>query len=163
MTKSVVVLAVPHQVQGPGFQSYISNSSYSSSVSDLIKRGQIDFIFEEAGGRAPSIAKDLAESLLGPGHYLDVDPSPNEREKYGIVKRAAPKPLSINCESAIVKEQDEREQEWKRRIETNSFKKGLLICGLCHNLSIAFRLLSAGIMVERTYSYIPRDAFRAED
>jgi hypothetical protein len=158
IVKSVVVLSVPHQLQGPGFQGYLESQSYSRLVTDLINRGKIDFVFEEAGGRAPSTAKDLAESLLGPGHYLDVDPAPAERGKCGIVKRTSPKPLVIeNCENAHIDEQKEREEEWTKRIETSSFRNGLLICESCHNLSIAFRLSSVGINVARAYSYLPSE------
>jgi hypothetical protein len=83
MRKSASVLGVPHQLQGPKFAGYVHNPTYSRFIEDLIKR-EVGFVFEEASGRGPSIAEDLAKSLLGSGHYLDVDPSRDERPKYGI-------------------------------------------------------------------------------
>ena len=73
MSKTVVVLAVPHQLQGPNFMGYVSDPTYSQLVSDFIKGERLDFVFEEARDRGPSTAEDLAKAILGPGHYLNVD------------------------------------------------------------------------------------------
>ena len=51
--------------------------------------------------------------------------------------------------------QEERETAWVRRIREIDFKEGLLICGYCHNLSIAFRLRSLGIHILGVQSYFP--------
>jgi len=165
MSKSVVVLAVPHPLQGPGFTGYIDDPAYSRLIEGLIKRA--DFVFEEAGGRKPSTAETLAESLLGTGHYLDIDPPPGERHKYGIAKEtggwypfdpfqsAAPDIPADGCEWSIVEEHRKREELWLKRVQAQPFSKGLAICGLAHGLSFAFRLSSAGISVDETQSYIP--------
>jgi len=42
-----------------------------------------------------------------------------------------------------------------QRITARAFDKALVICGLLHGLSLAFRLGSAGIAVEKSYTYIP--------
>ena len=51
--RSIVVLAVPHPLQGPGFYGYIDDPSYSIMVKNWIEDG-IDFVFEEAGGQGTS-------------------------------------------------------------------------------------------------------------
>ncbi|HEV2341505.1 MAG TPA: hypothetical protein VGS15_06895 [Candidatus Acidoferrales bacterium] len=159
MSQSIVVLAVPHQLQGPGFLGYVDDPSYARLVEDLIADG-VDFVFEEAAGRGPSTAKNLAILLLGPGRYLDVDPPPHERHKYGIGNTGGgdwinPGVSSDYYESAIVEENGKREKLWTQRVQDQTFKSGLAICGICHGLSFAFRLVSAGIDVEKSYSYTP--------
>jgi hypothetical protein len=154
MTKSIVVLAVLHQFQGSGFQDYIRNPVYELTVRELIERGKIDFVFEEGAGREPSIAKHLVEQIRGSGHYMDISPKLSEEEKRSAMQKPAPKPLTLGCESAIVEEQRGREAGWLQRVENQPFENGLLICGACHNLSIAFRLVSAGIRVDRTYALL---------
>src|ERR1700732_1567203 len=83
--KSVVVLAIPHQLQNPRLYGHISDSSYSNLITVFINGG-VDFVFEEAGGLGPTTAQSIAEALLGVDHYMDVDPFPNERAKYGIAE-----------------------------------------------------------------------------
>ena len=83
MTKSVVVLGVTHELQGPRFIGYVDDPSYPLLLK-LSMRG-VDFVFEEASGLGPSIAENLANSILGPGHYVDVDPSASQRGIYRIV------------------------------------------------------------------------------
>jgi hypothetical protein len=165
MSKSVVVLAVPHQLQGKRFGGYIDVPSYSRLVKGLI-RNRVDFVFEEAGGLRPSIAEDLAQAELGPGHYMDVDPPPSERPKLGIeavtggfspndpFETPEPGVPADGCDWSIVEEQVKREKVWRERIEAQPFTKGLMVCGLAHSLSFAFGLLSAGMSVEN-YNYAP--------
>jgi hypothetical protein len=122
MTKSALVLGVPHQLQGPNFMGYVDDPSYGVLLEDLIHDG-VDFVFEEATGRGPSTAEKLTQSILGPGHYLDVDPALNERAKYGIAKvTGGGGPIdpchSIDVhESALVEEQGKREKLWIERIQ----------------------------------------------
>src|SRR5580704_5534156 len=116
MAKSILVLSVPHEVQGQGFRDYLPDQSYSQLIADVIKHGGVDFVFEEARGIEPSIAKNLSVSFLGPGHYLDVDVPLNEREKSDDVKRIAPEPLfPRRWGYALVQEQEQREQDWIKR------------------------------------------------
>jgi hypothetical protein len=165
MNKSVLVLAVPHPLQGPGFAGYVKDPAYSLLIEGLIKGA--DFVFEEAGGRGPSTAENLAESILTPGHYLDVDPPPSERHKYGIEKQTggwepidrfqqtAPGIPPDGHEWSIIAEQEKREKLWLDKLVAQPFEKGLMICGVAHTLSFAFRLSSAGIGIYYAYSYIP--------
>ena len=163
MGKWVIVLAVPHRLQGPAFQGYINDPSYSHLLTDLIETG-CDFVFEEASGLGPSTAENLAKSLLGPHHYLDVDPPVSERYKYDIGQTGGgywiePGISEDFYESAVVEENGKREKLWLQRLEAQNFSKGLMICGLCHGLSFAFRLSSVGISVEKSHTYIPYHKF----
>jgi hypothetical protein len=83
MDRSVFVLAVPHQLQGSGFVGYINDPSYERLVSNYLLDG-CDFVFEEASGRQASTARDLTVKRLGSERYLDFDPPPTDRPKYGI-------------------------------------------------------------------------------
>jgi hypothetical protein len=74
MARSMVVFGTSHALQGaqnyPGVS--VNAASYSKLIEQLISRQTIDFIFEEASGKGPTIVSKLA------GHipYLDVDASP---------------------------------------------------------------------------------------
>ena len=163
MSKSVVVLAVPHQLQGPKSVGYVPDSAYSLLVEDRIRKG-VNFVFEEAAGLRPTTAENLATLVLGPGHYLDIDPPREERPKYGIAESPGGTCLlgdpipgfpPDSYDWTIVEEQGRREKLWLQRMQDQPFEKGLVICGLGHNLSFAFRVLAAGIGVTTAYSYIP--------
>ena len=170
MSKSVVVLSVPHELQGPQFPRHVNDPASSHLVEGLIKggisvegfaTGRIDFVFEEAAGRRPSIAEDLAKSLLGPGHYLDVDPPPHERRKHGIKLETGgywfDPSLGAHYRWEEVDEHRKREQLWLQAVQAQAFETGLAICGLGHGLSFPFRLLSAGVRVLLTFNHIPYD------
>jgi hypothetical protein len=163
MGKSAVVLAVPHQIQGPGFQSYIKDPSYKLLVKNLMQSNGIDFVFEEAAGRGPSIAEKLANSFGRPVGYLDMDPAPDDRPKYGIARQVGGGGPIDPCnspdvyESSKVDEQRKREELWLERMLLTAFAKGLVIVGSAHGLSVAFRLSSAGVSVIDNYQYMPYD------
>jgi hypothetical protein len=164
--KSVAVLGVPHQIQGVGFPNYIHDQPYSRLVADFA--AEVDFVFEEAAGCGPSIAEDVAASVLGLGHYLNVDPPRSERPKNGLAMdtggvEAIDTDQIVNglvpdiYRWEIVDEHRKREQFWVQRIVAQSFNKGLLICGSAHGLSVAFRLQDAGISVPTLYDRTPYD------
>lgn len=159
MNKTMLVLAVPHQLQGPNFQGYLEDPSYACLVESSLHTG-VNFVFEEVAGRGPSIAEGLAKSLLGAGRYVDIDPSRNERQKYGISEGTGEGyPIDpFNSSDAYyclsLADQRKREELWLQRIQAQHFEKGLVICGLAHCLSISFRLQSDGFSVE-TYNYMP--------
>lgn len=164
MSKAALILGVPHQLQGPSFRGYIDDPSYGILLQDLIQHG-VDFVFEEATGRRPSTAEKLTESVLGAGHHLDVDPPVNERAKYGIAKITGgggpidpSRPIDV-YESALVEEQRKREELWLQRIQTQPFSKALIVVGLAHALSIAFRLVSAGVGIPEVRHYVPYHKF----
>ena len=119
MTKSIVVFAVPHPLQGLGFVGYIDDSHYVSLIEDLISR-RVDFVFEEAGGRKPSIAESITNDSLGAGHYMDVDPAPHERSKFGIpVTVPGARPNLLGCEYANIEQHRKREALWTQRVRPN--------------------------------------------
>jgi hypothetical protein len=165
VSKSIIILAVPHQLQGPNFNGYIDDPSYSLLVKDKIHG--VDFVFEEVSGRGPSTAENLANSKLGPDHYLNIDPTPGERSQCGIKAVAAggypidpwqsvgPGVPHDVVECGDVEQCEKRERIWLERVQDKTFSKGLVICGLAHGLSFAFRLVAAGISVEKTDNYIP--------
>lgn len=62
-----------------------------------------------------------------------------------------------NEEWSDVVGQEARENFWLRSVLNTSFERGLVIVGLAHTLSFAFRLVSSGINVGTTYTYNPYD------
>src|SRR5665213_1521561 len=149
MSKLVIVLGTLHQLQGPTFTGYTNDPSYSMLVQNLIDSEKIDFVFEEASGRVPSIAGKLAEPL-GSHRYLDIDPPRSERFKYDIAEDTEHcGPIDVfespetYCE-LVVDEHRKREELWLERLRKKEFERGLVICGIGHGLSFAFRLQSAG-------------------
>jgi hypothetical protein len=160
MSKSVLVLGIPHQLQGPGFLGYVEDRSYALLVENLMQ-DDVDFVFEEAAGRGPSIAELLVDAFPRAVKYVDIDPPPDKRPMYGIAMKVGGGGPIDPCnspdmyESSKVDEQSKREELWLHCILCKPFKKGLAIVGLAHSLSFAIRLLSAGVSVDETYSYIP--------
>jgi hypothetical protein len=162
MTKSMLVLAVPHLIQNPRSYGHINDPSYQPLLEDLISKG-VNFVFEEAAGLGPTIAQDVTDGLLGKGCYMDVDPSEDERPQFGIAATAGGQRLFEaefgsppgKYEFAIVEEQRKREELWAKLVAAQPFGSGLAVCGLCHGLSFAFRLESAGITVAESLCYIP--------
>jgi hypothetical protein len=150
MSNSAVVLAVPHQLQGSRFHGYVKDPSYSLLVDNLMR--DADFVFEEAAGRGPSIAEQAAKSFDTPLQYLDFDPPRDERPKYGIamdVGQGAPIDPANSpdvYEYSSVDEQSKREELWLHCVLSKPFEKALVIVGLAHSLSFAFRLASAGVL-----------------
>ena len=159
MDKSVLVLGVPHQLQGPHFENHVDDPSYRVLAESLIRN--VDFVFEEAAGQGPSIAENLVNSIRGLDHYLDVDPSGDDRPKYGIGTIAQqnayidPKNSEDMYSRLLIDEQTKREELWQSKINNQEFRKALMICGIGHGLSFAFRLIDAGFIDVECYSYIP--------
>jgi hypothetical protein len=163
MSRSVVLLATLHQFQGPKFRDYVEDKSYRNLIEQIVSTKRIDFMFEEAAGRRPSIAEECANSLLQPGQYMDVDPAQNERRQYGIpdemltggwIDRDKRSKSEDMYGRRTVNVHDEREKYWLKRILATRFERGLVICGISHSLSFAFRLQIAEFKVE-LWDYIP--------
>lgn len=141
--RSVLLLATLHEVQGlPEFPGSVEDPSYADGIESCIRSGRIDFVFEEAAGLGPSTAEQRANSLLGPGHYLDVD---SERDKPNPLNGR--KPICGFTSVNVIKCM-KREDVWLQRLNAQEFKKGLVICGVGHSLSFAFRLQHARFSVE---------------
>lgn len=162
MARSIVVFGTSHALQGaanyPG--KSVSSPGYSRLIQQLVKNRGIDCIFEEASGKGPTIASNLAGSIP----YLDVDAS---RENPGEpVFKAETGSLGIPIDPGdssmsddfyaweFVKAQNMRENIWLQRIETQHFGSGLMICGYLHLLSFASKLMHAKFDVNSLY-YMP--------
>lgn len=112
--KMVTVLAVPHQLQGKGFAGYVKEPHYEHWLGSQLKDG-VDIIFEEAAGRSPSTARELADKYMK--RYCDIDPTPEERKKYSIGQTGdgagiAPAHSRDVIEWAFPEENIKRERVW---------------------------------------------------
>jgi hypothetical protein len=159
MAKHVTVFGTSHRVQGvENFKFKIDDPTYPVVI-DRLLRGK-DFVFEEATGLGPTTAEKLVDSKLGPGFYLDVDPSVANRHNYEIGETGRGEPIQPSGPSTDTlnyefdEEQEKREALWLQRIGEYQFNDALLICGYLHLLSMSFRLRAAGYDVEACY-YLP--------
>lgn len=162
MTRSALILAVPHQLQGAKFPFFVDDPAYVDLLEESMEE-QTDFVFEEAAGLSPTVAENLANSKLGPSHYVDVDPSRAERLTLGIPADSGGNEFLNPGQTAdayrweLVAVHEKREKLWVERIQARSFRHALIVCGIAHGLSLAFRLSHANVEVEKVYSYIPYD------
>ena len=165
MSRSVLLLATHHRFQGPHFPDFVEDKSYGILVEKCISVRRIDFVFEEAGKRGPSSAEEFANSLIGPGHYLNIDHPRNALRKYGIredietttghwIDERDKSVGKYDCQD--IDAHRSREVRWLQGIEAQQFETGLVICGVAHSLSFAFRLQKVGFIVELC-SYLPDD------
>jgi hypothetical protein len=158
VTRSVLVLGILHELQGPDFYNYVEDRSYPKLLETAMSG--VDFVFEEASGQGPSIAEGAAAAILGAERYLDIDPSADERPQYGIPRVTAsgfpidPPDSSDSCCTVDHDAQRLREEEWVRRIKGREFQKALVIVGIAHSLSLQRRLSEAGFSV-KLWAYEP--------
>jgi len=159
-----LVLGVPHEVQGEKFLKSIDDECYRDLVEQLIGVHKCDFLFEEAAGLTPSHAEILANSRSDRIGYMDVDPPRHEREQNDlsvdtggsfVVDLWQTSPCVARIED--VSSHAAREEFWLTRICEKKFSSALMICGLAHCLSFAFRLRTAGYEVENCLHYLPYD------
>ncbi len=164
MSRSVLLLATHHQFQGPKFRGYIEDTSYRVLVKTCISVRRIDFMFEEAGTRGPSVAEECANSVLGIGRYLNMDQQRNDLRKYGIAEDVETTTSHWIDESdksvggydqEHIDAHERRETRWLHGIEAKQFEKGMVICGVGHSLSFAFRLKKAGFSPVELFTYLP--------
>jgi MoxR-like ATPase len=85
--KSFIVLGVSHRVQvddpNAPFKTF-DDPVYKKIVREIVSNEHIDFVGEEAGNKTTH-AEQIALELLGPGHYLNVNPSAEEEQTLGVV------------------------------------------------------------------------------
>jgi hypothetical protein len=163
--RKLVVLGTSHQFQGEKFLLPIDDKCYRAMVEQLIKVHNVDFVFEEASGLAPSYAELIAKHRPKPIGYLDVDPSRAERVQHGLAEETGASYLvgslwrTPPCvgRTEYVDEHSAREQLWLNRIRSQNFTVALMICGCAHGLSFSFRLKDAGFEIEDCVSYMPYD------
>jgi hypothetical protein len=160
VNKSALVLSIPHQLQGPHFRDFVDDNSYRLLIKSSLSCG-VSFIFEEASGHRPTIAEEMATSHLGANHYLDVDPSRDERRNLGIEPDTQdwfpidPSHSTDVCYVMKIDEHRKREKLWLQQIQAHHFEKCMLVCGIAHGLSMAFRLVDAGFTNVELQTYVP--------
>jgi hypothetical protein len=154
MSGHVTVLATLHEHQGAkGRSGESEDPMYVRLLDQLLSAEEFDFIFEEAAGWGPTIAEKLSRTRLEPNRYVDVDPPARDRAQFGI-PAISNEPYMIGSppEAAFANWQflevhALREELWMKRMQAKEFKRALMICGLVHGLSFAFRLRAANFSV----------------
>jgi hypothetical protein len=160
MSQAIIILGTFHQLQGRNFTGHVDDPSCRALIQTLIKTNNVDFIFEEASGRGPSIAEELA-NRVGADRYQDIDPDRNERSRYGIAEETEisipvdlwSHPPEFYSEQKL-QDHQKREDLWITRLQRRHFTTALMICGIAHCLSVSFRLQGAGYAV-KAFNYIP--------
>jgi hypothetical protein len=155
MTPRVTVLATLHAIQGAEKRAgNVHDPTYLELLNKLVASEGVDFVFEEASGLGPTTAEKLALEKLPFGHYRDIDPARSERPEFGIPPNSsepnmigAPPKLAIG-NWQILEVHARREEVWLKRIQQHEFQSALVICGLVHLLSFAFRLQEAKFSVQ---------------
>lgn len=155
MNPRVTVLATLHVVQGAEKRlGNVDDPMYVSLLNKLMLSEGVDFIFEEASGLGPTIAERLALDQLPFGRYMDIDPARNERQDFGIPSNSS-EPHMIGAPPSVafanwqvLDVHAKREELWLARMRQRKFESALVICGLVHLLSFAFRLREADFSVQ---------------
>jgi hypothetical protein len=155
MIPRVTVLATLHVIQGAEKRvGNLHDPMYVALLNKLMVSESVDFIFEEASGLGPTIAEKLALERLAFGHYVDIDPARGERADFGIPTNSS-EPNMIGAPPTvafanwqILEAHAKREELWVQRIEQHKFESALVICGLVHLLSFAFRLQNSKFSVQ---------------
>lgn len=151
----VTVLATLHVIQGAEKRvGNVYDPMYVALLNKVTISEGVDFIFEEASGLGPTIAEKLALEQLPFGHYVDIDPARSERPDFGIpVNSSEPNmigtpPTVAFANWQILEVHAKREELWLERMQQHEFQSALVICGLVHLLSFAFRLQNAKYSVQ---------------
>src|ERR1700720_2097355 len=155
MIPRVTVLATLHIIQGAEKRAgNVHDPMYVALLNKLLVSEGVDFIFEEASGLGPTIAEKLALERLAFGHYIDIDPARSERAEFGIPANSS-EPQMIGTPPTvafanwqILAAHAKREELWVKHVQQHEFESALVICGLVHLLSFAFRLQSVNFSVQ---------------
>lgn len=159
-SKFFFVLGVSHRVQGePDCHGSFDDPNYATVVRDIISRNGVDFVGEEAGDHT-SVAERIAKELLGPEHYLNVQPkNPQEHgigPTYDGYNLTSPSGGEFPVLRWMVAENEKKERIWVDLLVEKTASTGLLICGFYHVFSVAAKLLDRGLGVEAR-TYLPFD------
>lgn len=160
--RKLVVLGTSHQLQGKNFLKSIDDQCYRDMVEQLIDVHQIDFVFEEAAGHAPTDAELIVSAQSPAIDYMDVDPPEHERDQHQLSGKTGDgymvdlwqTPPCV-AETQYVDKHAAREEFWLKRIRGQDFKVALMVCGHAHCLSFSFRLRDAGFEIENCINYMP--------
>ena len=158
MDGHIILLGTVHELTGakklPGA---IDDPIYREIVQSILKNDTVDFVFEEIGGRGPTFAEERALQILGPGRYLDVDPSAECREQRGVPRECSSSFAWNPMSAAEVKDylwefkieaHTRREAIWLEEIQKTQFNRALFVCGHAHMFSMAFKLGACGFSAE---------------
>jgi hypothetical protein len=155
LSPRVTVLATLHVIQGAEKRlGNVHDPMYVALLNKLMISEGVDFIFEEASGLGPTIAEKLALEQLAFGHYVDIDPARTDRPDFGIPTNSSEPnmigalPTVTFANWQILEVHAKREELWVQRIQQREFQSALVICGLVHLLSFAFRLQHAKYSVQ---------------
>jgi hypothetical protein len=155
MMPRVTVLATLHVLQGAEKRvGNVHDPMYLALLNKLMISESVDFIFEEASGLGPTIAEKLALERLAFGHYVDLDPARSERAEFGIPTNSSEPnmigspPTVAFANWQVLEVHAKREELWLKRMQQRKFESSLVICGLVHLLSFAFRLQDANYSVQ---------------
>jgi hypothetical protein len=155
MMSRVTVLATLHVLQGAEKRvGNVHDPMYLALLNKLMISESVDFIFEEASGLGPTIAEKLALERLAFGHYVDLDPARGERAEFGIPTNSSEPnmigspPTVAFANWQVLEVHAKREELWLKRMQQRKFESALVICGLVHLLSFAFRLQDAEFSVQ---------------
>jgi hypothetical protein len=155
MNPRVTVLATLHVVQGAEKRvGNLHDPMYELLLNKLMISERADFVFEEASGLGPTIAEKLSVKQLGFDRYLDIDPARGDRAEFGIPSSSnepdmiGEPPKVAFAHWQLLGVHAKREELWMERIQEQKFESALVICGLIHLLSFAFRLREAKFSVQ---------------
>lgn len=148
------ILGVSHRVQGEiDVRDWFVDPDYAAIVRDVISCEKIDFVGEEAGNH-DSTAEKIAKELLGPRHYVNLNPE--HPEGHSIGKLCLGSPLSSTAgEMWSIPDVDKMECLWVDILTEKTLARGLLICGFYHTFSVGVKLLKIGSVKAKTY--LPHD------
>jgi hypothetical protein len=118
-----------YQMQSP------INPFFGEHLLELIRDHHVDMLFEEATGLPrQSSVESLADKLrIG---WMNIDLS---REQRKTIDDAANRSIYDTFQDLTLHEC--RENYWVERVTETKFQSGLIVCGLCHVLSLGQKLL----------------------
>jgi hypothetical protein len=118
----------------------------------LIRDHAVDAIFEEATGLRPKSSVELIADEVGIP-WSNVDLSKDEREN---LPDSALRSTHDTLQDVNMHRQ--RENAWVKRVSESGSRSGLLVCGLCHVLSVGEKFYSQGFDIE-THIYSPNNIY----
>jgi hypothetical protein len=163
----IAIFGTSHRIQGAVNSKNkvwsVEDPSYSDLLATLFRDQKPDFVFEEAAGSGPTTASCKADAELGPGKYLDIDPSCEQRESLGLdgdsgenfnVNPMADGQAHDTASWAKIGQHRKREALWVSKIQSTKFTSAILIVGMNHLLSLAYTLEDLGYEV-KALGYMP--------
>lgn len=125
------------------------NPWFRQHLHELASEHQVRFILEEGAGLPPNSCVEVLAGNLGiPWKNIDLD-----RHQRDLIGDAANSQIHDTFQDLNLNEC--REWVWVVRISASVAESGLMVCGLCHVLSLAEKLCWIGFDVEG-HVYAPR-------